>query len=639
MHRGLTMIPYSKVLSFRKAQTCFGFSLIYSYLCTQMDKKRTLVVDDEQNLCETLQHNLTAAGYEVARALCIMLAWMVGSTSLCAQEIVEHQGNHYTIHADALEPDTEMTLLDVLQICPEFMTIDGKSITADYVLTIDDISIGVNWEGMLQNIKAIELDEIHIYNYSTVANGDDGITGEINITFKDAELRDAKIALAGSTYGNGRLYASYAESGEKVSVRGMLNTELRYGKGSINEATCMTSRRGIENASVFLNWQPTKRDKLEFKLVQGYLDQANRYFVDGDVEKETTRERLGEFSATYERELNDRGAYLYLEGGIDFVTMEEGPLDMQTWAPIWNIETRFPLFTDHLTITSGWEIDYINYRTKTIDREQYLNNDLYLQFDYNQGPWLFTIGDRLRLIHFWDKNEANTEIGEQQFSHHRNDHALHASVGYKTGRHFMQGTLGRNFYIPTVSDFFQMDEHTNLRLYSTDFDNNHVWQVEARYAYQTPKLVTSASLLHQWMKYTSASNEQMTGIRASVTWHHGRLRLTAGADYYHQQVDEGIYSVGFHDNFYHLKLVPTLTLHAGWRLSSVLLYSSRRKQYDEHSWLYASLKVNKDLGRYCNVFADFHDIAGSPTAFLSDLNGYYKNRALTIGATIYPFRK
>lgn len=568
-----------------------------------------------------------------------MLTWTVGTGCLCAQEIVEHQGNHYTIHTDALEPDGEMTLLDVLQICPEFMTIDGKSITADYVLTIDDISIGGNWEGMLQNIKAVELDEVHIYNYSTVANGDDGICGEINITFKDAEQRDGKIALTGSTYGNGRMFASYAESGEKVSVRGMLNTEFRYGKGSINDGMRVTSRRGIENATAFLNWQPTERDKLEFKLIQGYLDQADRFFVDGESGQDASRERLGEFSATYERTLNDRGAYLYLEGGLDYMNMTENTLDVQTWAPIWNVEAGFPLFTDHLTVTAGWEIDYIKNETKTIEREQYLYNDLYLQFDYELGPWILTVGDRLRLIGIWDRYEGNLDADEQEWSHSRNDHALHASVGYKRGRHFLQGNLGRNFYTPAVSDFFHTDDLTNLRQYTTDFATNLVWQVEGRYDYQTPKLFASASLLHQWKKDATTSNEQVTGIRTSATWHHGPLRLTAGADYYHQHVDEGAFSDGFHDNYYHLKLAPTLTLGSGWRLSSLLLYSSRKRRYDEHPWLYASLKVNKDLGRYCNVFGDFHDIAGSPIALTSDISGYYKNRALTIGITIYPFRQ
>ena len=574
------------------------------------------------------------------RLFYMILTWMVGTGGLCAQEIVEHQGNHYTIHADALEPDAEMTLLDVLQICPEFMTIDGKSITADYVLTIDDISVGGNWESLLQNIKAIELDEVHIYNYSTVANGDDGISGEINITFKDAKQRDAKIALSGSTYGNGRMFASYAESGEKLSVRGMLNTELRYGKGSINDAMNMTSRRGIEKATVFLNWHPTERDKLEFKLVQGYLDQANRFYVDGepDPEKEMTRERLGEFSAIYERKLNDRGAYLYLEGGLDYMNMTENQLDVQTWAPIWNVEAGFPLFTDHLTVTTGWELNYIDNKTKTIDREQYLYNDLYLQFNYTLGPWILTLGDRLRLIGYWDKYEANLEAGQQEWKHHRNDHALHARVGYKHGRHFLQGSLARNFYIPSMSDFFHMEEQTKLRLYTTDFEDNLFWQVEARYAYQTPKLFASASLLHQWEKDETSGNEQVTGIRTSATWHYGALRLTAGADYFHQHVDEGTNNEALNDNYYHLKLAPTLTLGAGWRLSSLLLYTSRKKQYDAHPWLYASLKVNKDLGRNCNVFADFHDIAGSPVALTSDLSGYYKNRALTIGITIYPFR-
>lgn len=575
----------------------------------------------------------------VRRLLCMMLTWTVGTGCLCAQEIVEQQGNHYIIHADALEPDAEMTLLDVLQICPEFMTIDGKSITADFVLTIDDISVGGNWEGMLQNIKAVELDEVHIYNYSTVANGDDGICGEINITFRDAEQRDGKIALTGSTYGNGRMFASYAESGEKVSVRGMLNTELRYGKGKINDGMRITSRRGIENATAFLNWQPTERDKLEFKLIQDYLDQANCFYTDGESGKEATRERLGDFSATYKRELNDRGAYLYLEGGLNYMNVTENTLDIQTWAPIWNVEAGFPLFTDHLTVTAGWEIDYISNETKTIDREQYLYNDLYLQFDYEQGPWILTVGDRLRLIGIWDKFETNMEAGQQEWSHYRNDHALHASVGYKTGRHFLQGNLGRNFYTPSVSDFFHMEEHTNLRLYTTDFKDNLVWQVEARYAYQTPKLFASASLLHQWKKDGTAGNGQVTGIRTSATLHHGALRLTAGVDYYHQRVDEGIFSAGFNENFYHLKLAPTLCLGGGWRLSSQLLYSSRKRRYDEHPWLYASLKVNKDLGRYCNVFTDFHDIAGSPIALAADLSGYYKNRALTIGITVYPFRK
>ena len=72
----------------------------------------------------------------------MMFIWTVGMGELCAQEIVEHHGNHYTIHADALEPDAEMTLLDVLQICPEFITTDGKNITM-YLPSTTSLSVEI----------------------------------------------------------------------------------------------------------------------------------------------------------------------------------------------------------------------------------------------------------------------------------------------------------------------------------------------------------------------------------------------------------------------------------------------------------------------------------------------------------------
>jgi hypothetical protein len=90
-----------------------------------------------------------------------------------------------------------------------------------------------------------------------------------------------------------------------------------------------------------------------------------------------------------------------------------------------------------------------------------------------------------------------------------------------------------------------------------------------------------------------------------------------------------------------LKLAPTLLLGNGFRLSSVLIYNSERDlYYKQYAHFYASVKVNKDLGKRCNVFADFHDIAGQPTTDqYVELLHSYKNRALTIGLTYYPFRK
>jgi hypothetical protein len=60
--------------------------------------------------------------------------------------------------------------------------------------------------------------------------------------------------------------------------------------------------------------------------------------------------------------------------------------------------------------------------------------------------------------------------------------------------------------------------------------------------------------------------------------------------------------------------------------------------FDAESF-FANVKANKQLGKKCNLFAEFHDIAGYATGNVSQLTGLYQNRALSIGATIYPFRK
>ena len=62
------------------------------------------------------------------------------------EQIIEHEGNKYTIHVERLNPDSEMTLLDVLHICPELMSSDGKTLTADYLLSVDEIPLNIDYE-------------------------------------------------------------------------------------------------------------------------------------------------------------------------------------------------------------------------------------------------------------------------------------------------------------------------------------------------------------------------------------------------------------------------------------------------------------------------------------------------------------
>ena len=548
-------------------------------------------------------------------------------------EIIEHEGNKYIIHVELLNPDSEMTLMDVLHMCPELMSNDGKSITAEYLLSVDDIMLSIDYEPLLENIKACELSQVIVCTYGSVDNAMDGTTGSIDLQFKEGSKGVAgKLALNGSTYGNGKLYADIASTGDKVTVRGFAQTNLQYGKAESLSGATVTSRNGVENAMFFLDWQITDDDLLKFKLSQGYGEQKDRLTNNGETESLPSRQRWGEFVATYERNLNEQGAGLYFEAGMNYSNNNLESVKERMATPWWIAECSFPLLKQALTITAGYEGGYTNGWYRGINREQYLYNDLYVQLNYKKGPWIITLGDRFRHNTFWNKPYDKGE--ESLWSHNRNDHALIASVGYHKGHHAIQGIFNRSFFNPVVSAFidYLIEDHTQ---YNTDYKTQYAWRSELRYTYQTERMVVTGSATHTLLTDLPTPNQSLTGLGASVTWNKGSFRLTGGANVYHQHIklDESN-----NDTFFTLKFAPTLLLGNGFRLSSVLLFNSKKDYFEQHAHLYASVKVNKDLGRRCNVFADFHDIAGQPETTTLLLMQSYKNRALTIGLTYYPWR-
>ena len=554
-------------------------------------------------------------------------------TTRAQEEIIEHEGNKYIIHVELLNPDSEMTLMDVLHMCPELMSNDGKSITAEYLLSVDDIMLSIDYEPLLENIKACELSQVIVCTYGSVDNAMDGTTGSIDLQFKEGSKGVAgKLALNGSTYGNGKLYADIASTGDKVTVRGFAQTNLQYGKAESLSGTTVTSRNGVENAMLFVDWQATDDDVVKFKLSQGYGEQKDRLYNLDNIEIMPSRQRWGEIVATYERNLNEQGAGLYFEAGMNYSNNNLESVKERMATPWWIAECSFPLLKQALTITAGYEGGYTNGWYRGINREQYLYNDLYVQLNYKKGPWIITLGDRFRHNTFWNKPYDKGE--ESLWSHNRNDHALIASVGYHKGHHAIQGIFNRSFFNPVVSAFidYLIEDHTQ---YNTDYKTQYAWRSELRYTYQTERMVVTGSATHTLLTDLPTPNQSLTGLGASVTWNKGSFRLTGGANVYHQHIklDESN-----NDTFFTLKFAPTLLLGNGFRLSSVLLFNSKKDYFEQHAHLYASVKVNKDLGRRCNVFADFHDIAGQPETTTLLLMQSYKNRALTIGLTYYPWR-
>ena len=102
-----------------------------------------------------------------------MLAVALGMSGVTARaaddgDIVEFQCDRYVIHVDKMGADSEMTLLDVLNTCPEFMSINGKKIDQNYKLRVDNIDLVMDVETFLANVKACEIDRIQVCSNTAV---------------------------------------------------------------------------------------------------------------------------------------------------------------------------------------------------------------------------------------------------------------------------------------------------------------------------------------------------------------------------------------------------------------------------------------------------------------------------------------
>ena len=566
--------------------------------------------------------------------------FLLGNLTISADDIIEHRGDRYVIHVEALNPDSEMTLLDVLHLCPELISYDGKNITNDYKLRINNTYLSVDWETALENIKASELKYVQICNWTSAAKGVNGGGGVIDIYYKPQEGTSGKVAVEGSTYGNGKLYTDITSKvSPNLTLTGYAMTNQQYTKGYPTDGGTFKSRKTSEAAHLLIDWNISKRDNLKIKLYQQFTDYKEKVSEIANSYTYPTISRYGDVVIVYERTMNDNGALWIVEGGADYLSTNSdinGVFGKNTNAfretdPYFYTEIDYPVLNNDLWIMLGWEIDYDNTWYRGAGREQFMLNNIYLQFDYSHGPWVFTLGVRFRHMNFWNRLSDPADNG--LWSHNRNDHGFVASAGYKINGHFIQAAFDRDHYIPSVAEDFFGDKVGGKRTYLTDYKTNRVWRTEARYTYQNQNFVFFGGLLHTWLNNLPGPSQQTTGIRTSATWNKGPLRLTAGVNYYHFHINSTPTEGSHTQNYYTLKLAPTLLLGKGFRVSSVLLYTSRQKLYDIHPHLYSSVKVNKDFGRHINVFADFHDLAGMPTMRISEMSEAYYNRALTVGMT------
>ena len=570
----------------------------------------------------------------------VLMLSMISVTAQAADdhEIIEFQGDRYVIHVDRMNPDSEMSLLDVLNTCPEFLSLNGKKIDQNYKLRTDNIDLIVDPESFLANVKACEIDRIQICSNTSVAKAVNGTKGVIDIYYRQDVKTDGKVALTGSTYGNGMLYTDVTNQSEKLAMHAYGLVRSSYGKAYPNDVYKMTDRTLAENLYLSLDWRMSASDRLIIKAYQKFFNSKQKLFNPGLTGAFPYYDRYVGLVLSYSHTFKN-DALFFFEIGSDYTSTASTVQKMGDSYPYGFIEFDTPIFTPDLWLMVGSEMDYENTWYINQRREQYLKTDFYVQLDYTHGPWTLTLGDRFRMMNFWNR-QYNAE-DQRIWTHERNNHSYLASVGYKAGHHFFQTLFTRRFFQPEMSDFLVdvAAPTTSLKYDADSYSTNLVHQGVLRYSYQQRNFFLHSSVEGNWYSHLPGPNTMLLGFRNSIYWSTGPWELTLGANYYYQHQDADTDGSSDNDNFVTLKAAPVLNLPYGFRLSSTLLYSSRRSIDNQHAHLFATIKANKQLGRKCNVFAEFHDLGGYTTGKWLQLDGLYQNRAVSVGATFYPFRQ
>jgi hypothetical protein len=431
----------------------------------------------------------------------------------------------------------------------------------------------------------------------------------IDIYYRDDVKTDGKVALSGSTYGNGMVYADVANRSEKFTVQAYALARTSYGKVYPTDVYRMTDRGLAENVHLSLDWKISRNDRLFIKAYQKFDNGKQKTYAPDLGDALPSYNRYVGLVLSYSHTFSN-DAIFFAEAGNIYTRYSHNPIKLSDEYPYAFCEINTPLFTPDLWLMLGTELDYENSWYIGQKRDQHMVADVYAQFDYTHGPWVLTLGDRFRIMNYWSRLYPSAD--QSLWKHSRNNHSYLASVGYNTGRHFVQALFTRRFFVPEVIEFLADETAPTVdRIFNAgNISTNIVHQGALRYTYQTKNFFVHTSIENNWYTHLAGPNNQQLGIRNSMFWRTGPWELTLGANYYyeHRNADKDI--AADNEHYVALKLAPVLNLPHGWRLSSTLLYSSRRSMNDIHPHLFATAKVNNQFGKMLNVFAEFHDISG-----------------------------
>jgi hypothetical protein len=474
--------------------------------------------------------------------------------------IVEMKADRTMIYPQRMELTGEESLMDVLQIMPELMIAGYEDLITDYNLRIDNVPINGDVRLVLTQMKAKDIAKIQVCTNTGVAKGTIGMGHVLDLTMAmPADTVKGFVEGQGGfgkkQEGNGTVNVLYGSKQTDVYA----NASYRYQKGHKEYVTLHMTNRFDE------------RNKLLTYLTQQYLA-----LPAGHSQKIMGRAR-------YFHTLNEVGTELLVLGGYQYST-DPGTVNQ---LPMFVLELNTPLPVKGLDLMAGVEGDYQMTRQKGVDRSwSVFNHDIYMQLTYALPHWRFTAGHR---VMFYNYRLTDSTSVQKRFDVRNNTDACIIYV--PDNRHQIQLGYYRKFYNPSYP--------VELPLADTLLYERHINQLKVAYVYSTQKLTIQPEASY----YIVEGAENFGEIGASAYWKTQWVTLTGGANVH----------VAKSKVFASLRCAPTAYLPRHWQIGLQVIYFTPESPVRElyGTPVYSCLSVNKQIGSFLNIGAEWHDMFDS----------------------------